>query len=359
MSATPTVRRWAAAFTLTAGLLAGAKAYAGPVDKVGFIYVGPRTDYGYNYAMDQGRQEMEKALGVKTVFFENIPENSEVERVMERLSSQGFKLIFPTSYGYLDPALKVAAKHKDVIFMHAGGFKLAPNLGTFFADIDEVEFLSGMAAGAATKTGKLGFIAAHPIPQTLRNINAFTLGAQSVNPKATMTVVWTGTWSDPAKEAEAANSLIDQKVDVLTMHVDGPITIAQTAEKRGVMVCGYHADASKFAPKGWLTGSAWNWGPLMTAITKSVQAGTWKSEHLRGKLKDGYVKLASFGPMVPDSTKTAIAAKQKAYASGTALWTGPIKSQDGTVVLKEGEVMPLEKVESMGFLVQGVTGTLK
>lgn len=329
------------------------------VDKVGFIYVGPRTDYGYNYAMDQGRLEIEKSLGVKTVFFENIPENAEVERVMERMISQGFKLIFPTSYGYLDPALNVAKKHPDGTFMHAGGFKLAPNLGTFFADIDEVEFLSGMAAGACSKTGKLGFIAAHPIPQTLRNINAFTLGAQSMNPAITTTVVWTGTWSDPAKEAEAANTLADGGIDVLTMHVDGPITIAQTAEKRGIMVCGYHADAGKFAPKGWLVGAAWNWGPLMAKIIKSTKAGNWKSEHLRGKLSDGYVKLTSFGPKVTDATKKAIAEKQKAYQTGTPLWGGSILAQDGSVVSKVGETMTMEKVESMGFVVKGVIATLK
>ena len=329
------------------------------IDKVGFIYVGPRTDYGYNYAMDQGRMEVEKTLGVKTVFFENIPENAEVERVMERMISQGFKLIFPTSYGYLDPALNVAKKHPDVIFMHAGGFKLAPNVGTFFADIDEVEFLSGMAAGAATKTGKLGFIAAHPIPQTLRNVNAFTLGAQSVNPKVTTTVVWTGTWSDPAKEAEAANTLADGGIDVLTMHVDGPITIAQTAEKRGIMVCGYHADASKFAPKGWLVGAAWNWGTLMEKIVKSVKEDKWKSEHLRGKLSDGYVKLTSFGPNVPEATKKAIAEKQKAFKGGQALWGGAITAQDGSAVSKVGETMTMEKVESMSFLVKGVIGTIK
>jgi len=329
-------------------------------DKVGFIYVGPRTDFGYNYAMDQGRLAMEKDMpGTKTVFFENIPENAEVERVMERLISQGFTTIFPTSYGYLDPALKVAAKYPKVTFMHAGGFKLAPNLGTFFADIDEVEFLSGMAAGACTKTGKLGFVAAHPIPQTLRNINAFTLGAQSMNPKATCTIVWTGSWSDPAKEAEAANTLIDGGVDVLTMHVDGPITITQTAEKRGAMVCGYHADASKFAPKGWLTGSAWNWAPLMERIVKSKADGTWKSEHIRGSIKDGYVKLASFGPLVADSTKKAIGAKEKGFIAGTALWAGAISRQDGSAVTKAGETLPLAKIESMDFLVAGVKGTLK
>lgn len=347
--------------TLTAGALAaGAFNGANAGDKIGFIYVGPRTDFGYNYAMDQGRLAMEKDMpGTKTVFFENVPENAEVEKAMERLVSQGFNIIFPTSYGYLDPALKVAAKYPKVTFMHAGGFKLAPNLGTFFADIDEVEYLSGMAAGSCTKTGKLGFVAAHPIPQTLRNINAFTLGAQSMNPKATCTVVWTGSWSDPAKEAEAANTLIDGGVDVLTMHVDGPITITQTAEKRGVMVCGYHADASKFAPKGWLTGSAWNWAPLMERIVKSVDAGTWKSEHIRGSIKDGYVKLASFGPQVSEATKKTIAAKEKAFITGTALWSGAIAKQDGAAVTKTGETMALAKIESMDFLVAGVKGTLK
>jgi len=327
--------------------------------KIGFIYVGPRTDYGYNYAMDQGRLALEKDLGVKTVFFENIPENAEVERVMERMIADGIKIIFPTSYGYLDPALNVAAKHPDVKFFHGGGFKLAPNLGTFFADIDEVEYLSGMAAGSATKTGKLGFIAAHPIPQTLRNINAFTMGAQSVNPKVTMNIVWTGSWSDPTKEAEAANTLADQGVDVLTMHVDGPITIAQIAEKRGIMVCGYHADASQFAPKGWVTGAAWNWAPLMEKIVKSIQDSTWVSSNLRGKLSDGYVKLASYGPSVPESVKPKIDSVKKSFETGTKLWKGPIVDQDGKSVLAAGDTLPMAGVESMAFLVKGVVGKIK
>jgi basic membrane protein A len=343
---------------LAVGTLLAASVFAAK-PKVAYIYVGPKTDFGYNYAMDQGRLVVEKKLGVKTVYFENIPENAEVERVMERLINQGFGLIFATSYGYLDPALNVAKKYPKVTFMHGGGFKLAPNLGTFFADIDEVEYLAGIAAGAASKTGKLGYIAAHPIPQTLRNINAWTLGAQSVNPKITTTVVWTGSWSDPAKEAEAANTLIDGGADVLSMHVDGPITVAQTAEKRGVMVCGYHADASKFAPKGWLVGAAWNWGELMTKIVTSVEKGTWKSEHLRGKLSDNYVKLTKFGPKVPASAKTAIAAKEKSFKAGGDLWVGPITAQDGSTVLKAGETLPLAKIESMGFLVKGVVATIK
>jgi basic membrane lipoprotein Med (substrate-binding protein (PBP1-ABC) superfamily) len=335
--------------------------YAAPSkDKIGFIYVGPKTDYGYNYAMDQGRMALEKSIpGVKTVFFENIPENAEVERVMERMASQGFGIIFPTSYGYLDPALKVAKKHLDITYIHAGGFKLGDNVGTFFADIDEVEFLSGMAAGAASKTGKLGYIAAHPIPQTLRNINAWTLGAQSVNPKITTTVVWTGSWSDPAKEAEASNTFIDGGADVLSMHVDGPITVAQTAEKRGVMVCGYHADASKFAPKGWLVGAAWNWAPMMTKIVNEIRAGTYKPGHLRGKLGDGFVKLTSFGPNVSKEIQEKIKTKEAAFKKGDALWAGPFKKQDGTDVVKAGETMTIDKIESMDFMVLGVTGTVK
>jgi len=351
----------AAATLLLSGCDKKEESKAGGADsaKVGFIYVGPRTDYGYNYAMDQGRLAMEKDMGIKTVYFENIPENAEVERVMERMIGDGIKIIFATSYGYLDPALEVAAKHPDVIFMHGGGFKLAPNLGTFFADIDEVEYLSGMAAGACTKTGKLGFIAAHPIPQTLRNINAFTRGAQSMNPKVSMNVVWTGSWSDPTKEAEAANTLADQGIDVLTMHVDGPITIAQTAEKRGIMVCGYHADASQFAPKGWLTGAAWNWAPLMEKIVKSIQDSTWKSANLRGNIRDGYVKLASYGPAVPDPVKSKIDSVEKAFVAGTPLWIGPIVAQDGSVKAKAGDTLTRAQIESMDFLVKGVIGSVK
>jgi basic membrane lipoprotein Med (substrate-binding protein (PBP1-ABC) superfamily) len=299
-------------------------------------------------------------LKLQTAAFENVPENAEVERVMERLARSGYSIIFATSYGYLDPALKIAAKYPNVTFMHCGGFKTAKNLGTYFADIDDGFYLSGIAAGAASKTGKLGFIAAHPIPQVLRNINAFTRGAQSVNPKATTTVIWTGSWSDPAKEAEAANSLVDAGADVLTMHVDSPITVAQTAEKRGVFVAGYHADASKFAPKGWLTGATWNWGPMMAKIVTSVENHTWKPENLHGGLKYGDVKMARFGPSVTKATQAEIAAKEKALVAGTwDLWSGPVVKQDGTVVAPAGKTMPVAEVESMNFLVKGVTGTIK
>jgi basic membrane protein A and related proteins len=328
---------------------------------VGYIYVGPKSDFGYNYAMDQGRLYLEKHMtGVKTLSFENVPENAEVERVMERMIKGGCTIIFPTSYGYLDPALNVAKKYPKVTFMHGGGFKTAPNLGTFFAGIDDAMFLAGMTAGSMTKTNKLGFLAAHPIPQVLRNINAFTRGAQSVNPKATTTVIWTGTWSDPGKEAEAANSLVDAGADVLTGHVDSPITYTQTAEKRGVMVVGYHADAGKFAPKGWLVGAAWNWGPMMERIVKSVQAGTWKPEHIRGDLMAGDAGLTAFGPSVPQKVKELVMAKEKEFKAGKAkLWSGPIVTQAGSEVAPKDSLLAMAKLEGMDFFVRGVVGTVK
>ncbi|MDB5051376.1 MAG: putative ABC-type transport system, periplasmic component [Fibrobacteres bacterium] len=329
--------------------------------KVGYIYVGPKSDYGYNYAMDQGRLYVEKNMpGVKTVSFENVPENAEVERVMERMIKSGCTIIFPTSYGYLDPALNVAKKYPKVTFMHGGGFKTAPNLGTFFAGIDDAMYLAGITAGSMTKTKKLGFLAAHPIPQVLRNINAFTRGAQSVDPAITTTVVWTGTWSDPGKEAEAANSLVDAGADVLTGHVDSPITYTQTAEKRGVMAVGYHADASKFAPKGWLVGAAWNWGPMMAKIVKSVQDSTWKPEHIRGDLMAGDAGLTAFGPSVPAKVKDLVLAKEKEFKAGkTKLWTGPIVKQDGAEIAPKGTELAMANLEGMDFFVKGVVGTVK
>ncbi|HKP95887.1 MAG TPA: BMP family ABC transporter substrate-binding protein [Fibrobacteria bacterium] len=346
------------AFALTS--LAAALA-RGAETKIGYIYVGPKNDYGYNYAMDQGRLYVEKNMpGIKTLAFENVPENAEVERVMERMVKGGCTLIFPTSYGYLDPALTVAGKYPKVTFMHGGGFKTAANLGTFFAGIDDAMYLAGITAGSMTKTNKLGFLAAHPIPQVLRNINAFTRGAQSVNPAATTTVVWTGTWSDPGKEAEAANSLVDAGADVLTGHVDSPITYTQTAEKRGVMVVGYHADAGKFAPKGWLVGAVWNWGPMMARIVKSVQDGTWKPGHIRGDLMAGDAGLSGFGPSVPAKVKDLVLAKEKDFKAGKAkLWMGPIARQDGVEAAPKDSLLAMAKLEGMDFFVKGVVGTVK
>lgn len=329
--------------------------------KVGFIYVGPKTDYGYNYAQDQGRLYLEENLDdVETVFFENIPENADVQRVMERMARSGVEVIFPTSYGYLDHALKVAEKYPDVHFAHSGGLKTSDNLMTYFAEIDQAMYLSGIAAGLTTETNQLGFIAAHPIPQVLRNINAFTRGAQSVNPEVTTSVIWTSNWSDPTKEAEAAEALISGGADVLTGHVDSPINYVQVAERRGVYSVGYHADASQFAPEGWLVGAVWNWGPMMVDIVNSAEDGTWKSEHLRGDLLTGAAELSDFGSAVSEEDQQTVLDRQDAIMNEEfKVWAGPVVAQDGTVLVAEGDVMTLEETEKMDFLVEGVKGRLK
>ena len=348
-------RRLAAVAALT---LAAGASFA---QTIGYIYVGPEKDYGYNTSHDLGRQHVEKTIaGTKTLHVENIPETAEVSRVMERMIKSGASIVFATSYGYLDYAIELGKKYPTVAFMHAGGLKLGDNVGTYWANSDDAIYLAGMAAGSVTKSGKLGFIAAFPIPQVVRSINAFTLGAQAVNPKVTTTVVWTGGWLNPAKEAEAANSLIDAGVDVIGEQVDSPITIAQTAEKRGVHVVGKDVDVAKFAPKAVLTGASWNWGPTMVKVVNEIKAGTWKPSHIRGDLKDGTVVLDPFGPAVSEATRKTILAKKADILAGTFMvWSGPMTSQSGQEILPAGKPMGMEMLESMDFFVKGVIGTVK
>jgi basic membrane protein A and related proteins len=340
--------------TLTAAGFAAAQT-------IGYIYVGPEKDYGYNTSMDLGRQYVEKNIsGAKTLHVENIPETAEVERVMERMIKSGASIIFATSYGYLDYAIALGKKYPKIAFLHAGGLKTGDNVGTYWANSDDALYLAGMAAGSVTKSGKLGFIAAFPIPQVIRSINAYTLGAQAVNPKVTTTVVWTGGWLNPAKEAEASNSLIDAGIDVIGEQVDSPITIAQTAEKRGIFVVGKDVNVTEFAPKAYLTGASWNWGPTMVKLVKEIQAGTWKPSHVRGDLKDGSVVLDPFGSAVADGTRKTILAKKDEILSGKfAVWSGPMMGQDGKEILAAGKPMAMEMLESMNFFVQGVIGTIK
>ncbi|MGA0571501.1 BMP family ABC transporter substrate-binding protein [Variovorax sp. VNK109] len=328
---------------------------------LGYIYVGPEKDYGYNTSMDYGRLFVEKNLpGTKTLHVENIPETAEVEKVMERMIQSGAGIIFATSYGYLDYAIALGKKYPKVAFLHAGGLKTGDNVGTYWANSDDAMYLAGMAAGAVSKSGKLGFIAAFPIPQVIRSINSFTLGAQAMNPNATTTVVWTGGWLQPPKEAEATNALVDAGIDVIGEQVDSPITIAQTAEKRGIYVVGKDVDVSKFAPKAVLTGASWNWGPTMLKIVKEIQAGTWKPSHVRGDMKDGTVVLDGFGPAVPPAVRTKVLAKKDDILKDKfKVWAGPMTGQDGKEILAAGKPMPMEQLESMQFFVKGVVGTIK
>lgn len=331
---------------------------------VGFLYVGPCDDFGYNQAACAGADAVGAAFpGMEILEAENVPENQEAERVMETMIRQGAKIIFPTSYGHLDPALEVAKRHPDVIFMHQGGQKTAGNLGTYFGTIWETVYLSGVAAGHMSETGKLGYIVAFPIPQVLLNINAFQLGAASVNPDVTTTVVFTASWCDPGQQAEAVNSLIAQGVDVITQHQDCTKTIIETAERAGVMSVGYHADASSLAPEGWITGSIWDWSTLYAEIVTSVEDGSWAggpySGNYRTGVAEGSVKLAPFGKNVPQEVQDEIAALQAKLLSGEFFpFEGPIVDQNGVEQIAAGVRLSVGELESTNYLIEGVVGTI-
>ncbi|SFN31442.1 BMP family ABC transporter substrate-binding protein [Variovorax sp. OV329] len=352
-----------------AGTLGGwsalAQAQAKPLT-VGVIYVGPRDDYGYNQAQAMAAAELKKLPGVKLVEEENVPETAAVQKTMTGMISQdGAKLLFPTSFGYFDPhILALAPKNPDVRFAHCGGLwseGKPKNVGSFFGYIDECQYLNGVIAGHMSKSKKIGFIAAKPIPQVLRNINAFTMGARSVDPSITTAVIFTGDWSMPVKEAEATNSLADQGVDVFTMHVDGPKVIVETAAKRGKMVCGYHASQAKLAPNAYLTGAEWNWITAYKTILDAAQTGKPHPNFLRGGLKEGYVKMSAYGPMVPEAArKNADDIKAKMVAGSFDIFKGGLKDNKGAVVVPAGKSFKQTDVEleKMNYLVEGVVGTL-
>jgi basic membrane protein A len=344
---------------------------AAPADSgvltVGFIYVGPKDDYGYNQAHHEGALAVAKLPGVKIREEEKVPETLDVQKTMESMINlDGAKLVFPTSFGYFDPhILKVAEKYPDVTFLHCGGLyqdgKHPKNAGSYFGYIDEAEYVAGIVAGGTTKTNKLGFVAAKPIPQVLRNINSYTLGAKSVNPKVELTVIFTGDWALPVKEAEAANSLIDQGADVLTAHVDSPKVVIETAEKRNVFSTGYHASQANLAPKGYLTGAEWNWEKVYTSYIETIKKGG-KPDHLvRGGFSSGFVKLSPYGAAVKPELKTKADEAKAALTAGTlVVYQGPLKDNAGKEILAAGVKQAQTDIalESMSYLVEGVKGKL-
>lgn len=328
--------------------------------KIGFIFVGPVDDFGYNYAANQGRLCLEAVFpNIETVFAENVPENAEAERTLEQLIRSGSDLVFPTSYGHYDPAVAVSERFSDVKFFHMGGLAATESVGSFFGEIWQMEYAAGVAAGMMTESNKLGFIVAFPIPQVLLNINAFTLGAQSVNPDVTTTVVFSGNWCDPAVLAEAANSLIDQGIDVLTQHQDCPKPVLEVADRRGIWSVGYHADASSIAGEKWITGARWVWGPLMSQLVLEGMDGTYVPELLRVGTAEGAVALSEFGPNIPQEVIDAANAAKDAIISGDLVpFTGPIYAQNGSIVIAEGEQPDTPTLETTNYLVQGVVGTI-
>jgi simple sugar transport system substrate-binding protein len=332
---------------------------------VGFIYVGSRQDFGYNQAHAAAASRLS---GIKLREEENVPETVAVQKTMESMINlDGAKVLFPTSFGYFDPhILTLASKYPEVSFLHCGGLysegKHPKNVGSYFGYIDEAEYVAGIVAGGTSKTKKLGFIAAKPIPQVLRNINAYTLGARSVNPEVTVSVIFTGDWSLPVKEAEAANSLIDQGVDVLTSHVDSPKVVIESAERRGIFSTGYHASQAELAPKGYLTGAEWNWEKVYTGYLDKIKKGEPWDHLVRGGLKEGFVKLSPYGQAVSEETrKKADAAKAALEAGALVIFKGPLSSNDGKQILAEGVSRGQTdlELEKMSYLVDGVKGAIE
>ncbi|HKY34542.1 MAG TPA: BMP family ABC transporter substrate-binding protein [Polyangiaceae bacterium] len=334
---------------------------------VGFIYVGPKDDYGYNQAHAEGAKSLASMPGIKIREEEKVPETVDVQKTMESMINlDGAKLLFPTSFGYFDPhILKMAEKYPEVVFLHCGGLytegKHPKNVGSYFGYIDEAQYVSGIAAGLTSKTNKLGFVAAKPIPQVLRNINAFTLGALSVNPKITTSVIFTGDWSLPVKEAEATNSLVDQGADVVTCHVDSPKVVIETAEKRGIFSAGYHANQAALASKGYLTGAEWNWSVVYKDYVEKIKAGQPWQHLVRGGFKEGFIKMSPYGAAVSaDAKAKADAAKEQLTAGKLVIFKGPLKDNAGKDVIAAGTDRGQTDIEleKMSYLVAGVKGSI-
>lgn len=365
------------ALTLAASILAGCgssapkanenQASAGAAKdeplKVAFVYIGPPGDGGYTFMHDQGRKDMEAALGdkVKTTYVENVPETADAERVFENLAQQGNKVIFGTSFGYMDAMVAVAQRHPDVVFMHATGYKTAENLGTYMGRNHQGFYLSGIAAGEqlkGTASNTVGFVAAFPIPEVIRAINAFTLGARSVNPDAKVKVLWSYTWFDPTKEKDAAKALLDAGVDGIAMYQDSPAPLV-AAQEAGKFAVGNHSDAREHAPKAFLTAPVWNWGPYYTKAVQSVLDGTWKSEQYWGGMDEGIVDIAPLADFAKPEAKAKIDEMKAKIVSGEyKLFTGPIKDQAGVEKVKAGETLSDKDQLEMMWFVEGVEGTI-
>ncbi len=327
--------------------------------KVAWIYVGPHNDGGWSQAHENGRLYVQKMLGskVQTTYKENIAVGAQFSQTVASLVAQGYKMIFATSYGYVSKAF--AAKYPQVFFEQATGTDQSKNLAEYFGAAEDTVFLSGMAAGAASKTGNIGYVVAYPIPEVIRHANAFALGAQLTHPGATVHLVWTHSWFDPAGEKKAAQSLHAAGADVLGQNVDSPAA-GQFAESVGVPWVGYDSNAAKFAPKSWLTAAVYNWGPYYLKRVKAAIAGTWKSGFYYGDINDGFTGLAPFGPKVSATTKAQIASYRKKIVSHSFYeFTGPLYDQSGKLRIPAGKKMTVSQLYGMSWLVKGVVGSAK
>jgi simple sugar transport system substrate-binding protein len=327
--------------------------------KVAFVYVSPVSDAGWTSQHNAGRLEMEKALAgkVSTSFVEKVPEGADAERVIRDLAATGNALIFTTSFGFMNPTLKVAEEFPQTHFEHATGYKTLPNLASYNVRFYEGRYLAGMLAGKMTKTHTLGYVGAFPIPEVLQGINAFTLGARAVNPKAQVRVIWVNSWYDPGKERDAANTLLKQQgADVVTHHTDSTAVVA-AAEEAGKMALAYHSDMSKFGPKAQLAAVTHHWGAYYTRRAQDHLDGKWATGSVWMGMKDGAIKLEAINPAVPKDVADLVLAKGQEIAEGKFHpFTGPIKAGDGKEVAAAGQSLTDEQLGQMDYYVQGVVG---
>ena len=348
----------ATAAGLTVGMLPVTQA-AEPL-KVAFVYLGPVGDGGWTYQHDLGRLAIEKEFGskIKTTYVENVPETADAERVIRQLAVDGNQLIFTTSFGYMDPTIKVAKSFPKVHFAHANGYKTAPNVGTYQPRTYEGSYLLGIIAGKMTKTNTLGFVGSFPIPEVVRNINAYTLGARSVNPKIKTKVVWVNTWYDPGKERQAAETLVAQGADILAQNTDSPAAV-QVAQEKGVYAFGLDSDMTKYGPKAHLTANTENWGVYYSQEVKRELAGTWKPEQTFWGIKENLVVVSKLNPAVAADVAKLFDEKKKAIIDGKLIpFAGPLKDNTGTMKVAAGSVLPMGELLGINWLVDGVEGSL-
>ncbi|MBB3179201.1 BMP family ABC transporter substrate-binding protein [Variovorax sp. Sphag1AA] len=338
---------------------AAAPAPAGPLN-IAFAYVGPVGDGGWTFAHDNGRKALEKEFGdkIKTTFVESVPEGADAERVFRDMVSQGNKLIFGTTFGYMEPMLKVAADNKDVKFEHATGYKTAENMRTYDSRTYEGAYMAGIIAGSMTKSNTLGVVGSVPIPEVLRNINSFTLGAQSVNPKITTKVVWVNEWFSPPKETEAATALINGGADVLFQNTDSP-AVLKTAQEKGKRAFGWDSDMTAYGPKAHLASATINWAPYYIKATQDVLDGKWTTGQSWWGVKEGAIDLVSIAEDVPAEAKAKVDEVKKGLKDGSfSIWKGPILGQDGKEVVAAGTVADDKFLTGINFYVKGVEGSV-
>jgi len=357
----PTIRKTISLLAAAAlGLAASLPAFGAEPLKVGFVYVSPIGDAGWTYQHDLGRRAMEEALGdkIQTKYIESVPEGGEAERVIRQFASDGYDLVFTTSFGYMNPTIKVAKQFPDVVFEHATGYKTADNVGNYVARFYEARYLTGIVAGRMTESNTAGYVAAFPIPEVLRGINAFTRGMRSVNPDAQVKVIWVNSWFDPGREREAADVLISQGADVITHHTDST-AVVQAAEEAGVWSVAYHSDMSKYGPESHLTAATHHWGDYYTKTAKEVMNGTWESTSVWGGLAQGMADIAPINDAVPEDVVKQVEEVEASIKDGSFHpFQGPVKNQAGEVEVPEGETMTDEELTTMEWYVEGVQGKL-